>query len=338
MVDVGTKHDEAKTLDEQGVTGALIRDLKGGTRSICNVEGSGEHAIDDSGKSGYSRLKELAARDNYAAKSINLIQSANIPSDCTIVVVGGPTRDYVQPEVDAIKNYVEGGGHLLIMLDPPLNIGKTNIAENAALTAQTANWGITFDKDLILDNNQVGQLLGLGPEVPIITSYESHPIVNEIKREATGFPLARSLEIKNTDKTSIEKLFSSSKGSVATPNLSSAEVKMDEANNKQGPLVMAAAGTYNTGKPNSQGRIVAIGCSGWVANNFISFNGNSDLALNTLNWLSSDEDLISIRPKENEDRRLNLTRAQMSSIRLISQFGLPLIVIVAGIAVWWRRR
>ncbi len=73
-------------------------------------------------------------------------------------------------------------------------------------------------------------------------------------------------------------------------------------------MTIAAAGTYNTGKENSQGRFVVVGSSSWAANSFINFNGNSDLALNTMNWLSSDEDLISIRPKQQEDRRITMTR------------------------------
>jgi ABC-type uncharacterized transport system involved in gliding motility auxiliary subunit len=57
-----------------------------------------------------------------------------------------------------------------------------------------------------------------------------------------------------------------------------------------------------------------------------------------MNWLSSDEDLISIRPKEPEDRRLMLSRRQMSMIFSSSVIGLPLIVVVAGLMVWWKRR
>ncbi|MGC2480648.1 MAG: hypothetical protein WA423_12580, partial [Candidatus Sulfotelmatobacter sp.] len=96
--------------------------------------------------------------------------------------------------------------------------------------------------------------------------------------------------------------------------------------------------TYNTGKEKSQGRFVVVGSSSWIANRFIDFNGNSDLALNTVNWLSSDEDLISIRPKPQEDRRITMTRAQLSWVRATSQFLLPGIIIVAGIGVWWKRR
>jgi ABC-type uncharacterized transport system involved in gliding motility auxiliary subunit len=83
---------------------------------------------------------------------------------------------------------------------------------------------------------------------------------------------------------------------------------------------------------------VVFGSSAWAANSFLNFNGNRDLALNTMNWLSSDEDLISIRPKEQEDRRMTMTQAQLSWVRITSQFILPLIVIVAGVSVWWKRR
>jgi len=81
-----------------------------------------------------------------------------------------------------------------------------------------------------------------------------------------------------------------------------------------------------------------VGSSSWAANSFINFNGNSDLALNSVDWLASDEDLISIRPKEPEDRRITMTRSQLTLVRSTSQFLLPLVVIVAGVSVWWKRR
>src|SRR6201994_3101210 len=69
MVQIGSKKDAAKSLTEEGITGAFIRDLKDTTRTICFVTGSGEHAIDDSERRGYSRFKELLGKDDYEAKS-----------------------------------------------------------------------------------------------------------------------------------------------------------------------------------------------------------------------------------------------------------------------------
>ena len=338
VVQIGAKKEEAKSMTEEGITGAFIRDLKSDTRTVCFVSGSGEHQIDDSDRGGMSRFKDLLAKDNYESKTINLLQNAEVPGDCTTLVVAGPTRNYEQPQVDAIKKYVEAGGRALLMLDAPIKAGRSEIADNDALAGLLQSWGVTLNKDLILDLNPIGQLVGLGPQVALVTKYESQPIVSEMKGTATGFPLSRSLEIKNTDKASVQKLFDSSGTSLATSNLSSPKVNVNDPKNKKGPLTIAAAGTYNTGKENSQGRFVVVGSSSWLVNGFINFDGNNDLALNTINWLSSDEDLISIRPKEREDRRITMTRAQLSWVRATSQFLLPGIIVIAGIGVWWKRR
>ena len=190
VVRVGAKKQEAKSLTEEGITGAFIRDLKNTTRTVCFVTGSGEHQIDDSSRSGYSHFKELLGKDEYATKSISLLQKAEVPGDCTVLVVGGPNGDYLQPEVDAIKKYVEDGGRAFFMLDPPLKIGRSETADNDALTAVLQSWGVTVDKDLILDlNPDRSAVRSWVRKSPWSTTYDSHPIVSEMKGAATGFPL-----------------------------------------------------------------------------------------------------------------------------------------------------
>ncbi|MGE5054597.1 MAG: GldG family protein [Acidobacteriota bacterium] len=338
VVQVADKKEEAKSMTEEGITGAFIRDLKSKTRTVCFTSGSGEHQLDDSNREGLSHFKELLAKDNYETKSADLLTKAEVPGDCTTLVIAGPTKNYEQPEVDAIKNYVENGGRAFFMLDPPLKLGHEEIADNDGLTNLLQSWGVTLDKNLVLDLNPLGQIAGLGPQVALVTHYESQPIVEQLRGTATGFPLARSLDVKNTDKTSVQKLFDSSSTSLATSNLSSPAVNVNDPKNKKGPLTLAAAGTYNTGKENSQGRFVVVGSSTWAANRFIDFNGNNDLASNAVNWLSSDEDLISIRPKPQDDRRITMTARQVSWVRAVSQFVLPFAVVIVGVSVWWKRR
>ena len=338
VVRIGTRSEEAKSMNEEGITGAFIRDLKNTTRTICFAAGSGEHQIDDSEREGLSSFKDLLGKDNYQTQTLNLLQKAEIPANCTAIVIAGPTRDYQQPEVDAIKTYVEGGGHALFALDPPLKLGRDSVADNEALAKVLESWGVTLQKDLILDLNPMGQIAGTGPQVALVTSYDSQPIVSGMKGMATGFPLSRSLEIKSNDKSSVQKMFDSSDSSFATSDLSSPRVNVDDPKNKKGPLTLAAAGSYSTGKESSQGRFVVVGSSAWIANRFINFNGNSDLALNTINWLSSDEDLISIRPKPQDDRRITMTTSQMMWVRATSQFLLPAVVVLAGVFVWLKRR
>lgn len=336
VVQIGSRKEEAKSMTEEGITGAFIRDLKTTTRTVCFVMGSGEHRIDDSEREGLSRFKELLTKDGYESKSVDLLRSTDVPNDCTSLVVAGPTRNYEQPEVDAIRKYVENGGRAFLMLDPPLKLGREEVGDNDALSNLLQSWGVTVGKDLVVD--RLGQLVGLGAQVALVGEYTSQPIVTDMKGETTGFPLSRSLEIKNTDKTNVEKLFDSSGSSFATMNLNSPAVDPRDPKNKKGPLTLAAAGTYDTGKQGSQGRFVVIGDSPWATNQFIGFNGNDDLALNAVNWLSSDEDLISIRPKPPEDRRVNMTQRQFNAVLATVQFVLPLVVVVAGVGVWWKRR
>jgi ABC-type uncharacterized transport system involved in gliding motility auxiliary subunit len=338
IVQIGDKKEAAAALTEEGITGAFIRDIKTSTRTVCFVSGSGEHQIDDSGRDGLSQFKDVLGKESYATQTVDLLTKAEVPADCTVLVIAGPQHDYQQPEVSAIENYVENGGRAMFLMDPPLQGRTSSIASNSALASVLANWGVTLDKDIIFDLNPIGQLTGLGPEVPLVTHYDSQPIVSDMKGTATGFPLSRSLEIHSTAKASVDKMFSSSGSSLGVTNLGAGEVRANDPSNMKGPLTMAAAGTYTTGKDNAQGRFVVIGSATWITNRFLAFNGNSDLALNAINWLASDEDLISIHPKTPEQQHLTLTAAQMDMVRSTSQFGLPLIMIVLGTVVWWKRR
>jgi ABC-type uncharacterized transport system involved in gliding motility auxiliary subunit len=338
FVEANGKKEEAKSLTEEEVTGALIRALKGGQRLACLVTGSGEHGFEDSGRDGYSSLKDLLERSNYKTNTISLLQTPSVPKDCTVLIVGGPRFDYLEPAVNAIKSYVESGGSALVMLDPPLKFGKQPIGDNAALVKMLEGWGITLDKDLVLDMSGVGEIFGLGAEIPMVTDYTSHPVVREMKEIATAFPIVRSVEAKPAGNATSESLLSASANSYATSNLSSQSITINPKTDKKGPLSLAAAGSLKGAQEGAQGRFVVVGSSGWVSNNTFRFNGNSDLAMNMMNWLSSDEDLISIRPKEPTDRRLTLSQAQMMGIFYSSVIFLPLLIVAAGVAVWWRRR
>lgn len=353
LVEAAGRREEAKSLTEEEVTNALIRALKGGTKKACIVQGSGEHSIEESGRTGYSSFKEILEKNNYTTQKISLLEKPEVPSDCTVLIVGGPRFDYVEPAVEAIKKYVEGGGSALIMLDPPVKFGQEDIAENAALVKLLESWGVVLNKDLVLDTSGIGSLFGLSEVVPLVSDYEFHAIVRDMREVATAFPLSRSLETKSADGVTVDKLFKTSANSFSTTELNSAQIRIDPKKNKQGPFTLAAAGTITAKgatanstenkageekKNAKQGRFVVVGSSGWVANNILRFNGNRDLALNMINWLSADEDLISIRPKEPEDRRLTLTRQQMARILYGSVIGLPLVIIAAGLSVWWRRR
>ncbi len=60
--------------------------------------------------------------------------------------------------------------------------------------------------------------------------------------------------------------------------------------------------------------------------------------MNTVGWLSQQENLISVRPKEAADRRITLTAAQQLRINWLALAIIPGSIFGAGIMRWWRRR
>ena len=356
LIDSGGRKEGAKSLSEEEITGAVIRSLKSGVRNVCVLSAAREHSIDDTGSGGYSYLKQVLERDNYTikttelktatapdnTKSLNLNQpaaaaSVEIPKDCTVLVVGGPQLDYPAPDVAAIKSYVEGGGRALIMIDSPVTIGRGQPpAENAEFLKVLEGWGVTANKDLVLDLSGIGQIFGLEPYVAVVASYDSHPITQPLTRALTAFPISRSLTTKSGDKTTVSKLFGTTEESVAVTGIP-ADGRIDPSKGTKGPLTLAVAGTYSGATP---GRFVVVGTSLWAQNSLIGSRqlANRDLLANMVNWLSSDEDLISIRPKAPEDRPINITGKSLTSVFWLSFVIFPLGVVAFGMATWWKRR
>lgn len=331
-VQVGNKTEQAKSLTEEEVTGAMVRALKGGDRMVCFTAGYGDGDIAESQPDGYAAAKELAERNNYKTQAVPLIPVPSIPKECTVLVVGGPKRDYLEPAANALKSYVEAGGHAMVLLNPPLKFGS-QVDDNAALDAVLAGWGVKTNQDLVLDLSGVGQLFGMGPELPVITEYADHPVVRALKGMATAFPLTRSLTASTSDKATVKPLLATSGDAVVTTDMKSPQVKVDQST--KGSRTLAVAGEMNAAP---KGRFVVVGTSRWIANSFLSFNGNRDLFMNMVNWLSSDEDLIAIRPKDPEDRRLNMNASQVTLMFWTSVIGIPALMLLAGLSVWWRRR
>ena len=355
IVDSGTRREGAKDLTEEEITAALIRSLKTGERTVCMLSAAGEHSADDQDGSGYSLLKQLLERENYKVrtespapakvdeKSLTLgqqpapVSNVAVSKDCTVLVIAGPKNDYPSPVVAAIEKFVEDGGRAFILLDTTLRLGRGEPpTENEEFDKVLSKWGVTPDKDLVLDRSGVGGLIGLGPEVPFIINYESHSITQPLTRVPTAYPLARSLATKSTDKTTVTKLVATTEDSFSTDSIGP-RGSVDPQKGKKGPLTLAAAGTYNS---SPQGRFVVIGTSLAAQNSFVGSRplGNRDLMVNIVNWLSSDEDLISIRPKSREDRPVNLTTRRMQTAFWLGVVGLPLLVVGTGFATWWKRR
>ena len=334
VVSTGDRHFEAPSASEEGVTSTIVRLLKG-QRTAYFLQGHSERDLESSEREGYGDVKKELENENYQVKTLVLMQKLEIPGDCSLLVIAGPKSDFEFPEVEAIRKYVVEGGRALILLDPAValpNLGKL-----------LADWNVTVRNDLVIDTNPVAQLFGTTPSMPLIIKYGSSPIVAPLARMATLFPFTRSFElgkdVKPGSMTASLCETSAESFGVADFNPNMTEVSFRAGKDLRGPLSVAVSGSVGSGgEEKREGRFVATGTSAVAANAYLSFQGNRDLVMNMVNWLSADEDLISIRPKPQESQKLDLNAQQMRRILYFGVIGLPLLFVVAGTTVWWRRR
>ena len=90
--------------------------------------------------------------------------------------------------------------------------------------------------------------------------------------------------------------------------------------------------------PKPETRVAVVGDADFGTNAVLGIQGNRDMFMNIVGWLSQQENLISIRPREASDRRITLTATQQNWIVATAMLFVPGFVFAAGILNWLRRR
>ncbi len=352
-----TEKIQSASLTEQEVTNALIKLTREAKKKVCFLAGEGERSIDQTDEGGFSSLRAALEKNHYEVETISLIRENQVPQGCSLVVVGGPQKD-PQPEViDGLRGYVKSGGKALLMVEPELSEAFPRF------TTLLGEWGIEAKKDTVLEvyARLTAEGIVLRPDERIVVQqYPFHEITKDFPF-VMRLQTARSLVPATTPPTGVrvETLLQTSPNSWAETDLASlASPALDEARDKRGPISIATTATIEVAQPSPapdktdankseadkadekkrEGRVAAFGDSDFAANANLGYEGNQDFVLNTFAWLSEDEDLIAIRPRDPEDQRLFLTARQEKLVYGTALALLPGLCLFAGIYAWWRRR
>jgi gliding motility-associatede transport system auxiliary component len=338
--------------NEQDITNGIIKVVSGQQRKVYFTQGHGEKDTTSAERDGYNGVAGALGRENYTVDKLVLAQQGSVPDDASVVVVAGPRIDFFPQEIDALKKYLDKSGKLLLEIDPP---DKADSPPLTNLIAVAHDWGVQVGNNVVVDVSGMGRLIGTDASVPVAASYPSHPITQRFSF-ITAYPLAREASpVTGGVNGHVAQAFvESSPRSWAETDikslLASGEVALDESKgDKKGPIAIASAvsaaaapatppkpGEADAPKPET--RVAVVGDSDFAANGGLGIQGNRDLFMNTVGWLSQQENLISIRPKEADDRRITLTSTQQTNIMWLSLLIIPAAVFGTGIFTWWRRR
>jgi ABC-type uncharacterized transport system involved in gliding motility auxiliary subunit len=334
---------------EQDITTAIIKVVQGTTKKVYFTQGHGERDQASAERDGYKAIADALTHENYTVDKLVLAQAGTVPDDAAVVIVAGPKTDFFPGEITALKNYLGKQGKLMLELDPP---EKADSAPLTNLIALAHDWGVDVGNDMVVDVSGMGQLIGTDASVPVAASYPSHAITNRF-RLLTAYPSARSVTPVaggvngHTAQGFVETSPRSWAESDIKGMLTTGKVAFNAASgDKQGPITVAAAVSAPASAapdakpdaPKPETRVVIVGDSDFAGNAGLGIQGNKDLFMNAVGWLSQQENLISIRPKDPEDRRLTMTAAQQTNVTLLSLFIIPGLVFLTGVYTWWRRR
>ena len=119
-----------------------------------------------------------------------LAQQQEVPADASVLIVAGPTTDFLAPETrDApVRTWPAAASCSCCSIRPRSPKGR----DLTSLLALAKEWGIEPGTNIVVDASGVGQMLGTGPEVPIAAKYNSHPITDNFDL-LTAYSLARSV-------------------------------------------------------------------------------------------------------------------------------------------------
>ncbi len=339
ILDAGGKESRITGSSEEDVTNALIKVTRERKKTICFLEGHGEGTLAETGDGGYSTAKTELEKLGYEVNKQALALPAGFPKDCALLVVPGPQKDLLPDEIETIKAYIQGGGRVLFMVDPQTPI--------PGLTALLAGYGFKLDEDVVIDT--VSRVLGGDYFMPVVTQYEDHAITRKFNY-ATFYPYARSVETSETkpEGETLTALAKTSPNSWSERELGEKQARFRADKDRQGPITLAAAASLKV-KPDAasaadktsgekEARLAVVGDSDFAKNRYYNLSGNGNFFLNIANWLAEESDLISIQPRTQKPRTIQLTPVQMSLIRLVVFYVLPLGVLGAGLFIWWRRR
>jgi ABC-type uncharacterized transport system involved in gliding motility auxiliary subunit len=340
---------------EQVFTRALVDLVEDRKPQILFTTGHGEASLDGQNERGLGRLQEFLGDDNFTIDEWSSLGASVVPEGTDLVVLAGPTSALTAPELETFTTFLDGGGRMMVLLDPQLAGAGELTAEPLVQWLET--YGIESPAAIVIDPAKL--LPFFGAETIFADAYGSHPITEPLSqaRLSNIFPLARPVRAMAGSEAEIRELVRTSSegwGETNLENLPEVEVGEDDV---VGPVSLGVAldlgsdparsedpseasteASEESEASSAEGRLVVFGDSDFMTNAQIGQAGNVNLVVNTMNWLVERESHLGIAAKAPDDVRLSMTPGERNFMFWLVLLGLPGASALIGVYSFLRRR
>jgi ABC-type uncharacterized transport system involved in gliding motility auxiliary subunit len=334
-----------KIADEGSITNGLLQLIRGEIQKVYWVSDHGERVSRGSEPDTLSMLQEDLGDEGYEFSELSLMRR-DIPKDASLVVIAAPDKPLFPEEVKSLRVYLNRGGKIIIFLEPFKNGGLEDFLKD---------YCIKITGDIVVD--KMSRVMGGDYLLPMVANYGAHDITKDFKLTSL-FYTARTVEPSDEPRRGITPAglaYTSPESWAETDRdgIDSGKVP-DDQGDRRGPLSLGTIveleppiKKVDTGgnKKDSQendisgrGKLVVFGDVDFASNRFFNLAGNGEFVLNTINYLVGREELITIKKKHKPIEPLMLTSNQARVVFLLPVVVMPLIVVIFGIMVWYRKR
>jgi len=331
--------EHVRTGSEEEFTNALERLARGSEHWLAFLEGHGER--DPFGQANHDLqlwTSQLVSR-GFKIQPLNLADMQLIPDNTKVLVIASPTTDLLPGEITIIVEYLLHGGNILWLTDPGSLHGLEPLADQLAIEILS---GVVIDF--------AGSLIGIDdPTIVLNTAslYPDHAITRDFNY-TTFFPTTSSINARDSEQWNKSSLLISADHTWLESGVLEGEIEYNEDSDQIGPLDIGITlekelerdieNEPGEASATVQQRIIVIGDGDFLSNAYVGNSGNLDLGVRLINWLSNDDDFISIPIKTVNDAHIELSPLASGVIAFGFILVLPLLFLGTGLTIWWRRK
>lgn len=304
--------------DGEGQLTSAVNYVTGDTEEkIYVTSGHGESALSET-------VSDLMEKNNYQTEEINMLMKTQIPADCDLLLMNAPSADMSSDEADMLRGYLGEGGKVLLLF------GDDEVSQFENLTSVMEEYGIMAADGYIADPTRCyqGNPYYIFPELSVYGE-----LGEGISSGMVLLTYAHGMSLSDParDTISVTGFMSSSDQSYA----------VTESSQKQGSYTLGAVATETVGsdEEKKESRLTVISAESLISeeitDTFTQLE-NTQIFMNAVAANFDGTQNLSIGAKSLGVEYNTVQHAGLFSVLMV--FAIPAVIIIAGFAVWFRRR
>lgn len=279
-------------------------------------------------------LTEMIGKNSFEIKSLSLYSAEAVPEDADCLIINVPASDISSEEADRVIAYLEKGGSVFVVedgaseekpnLERVLEYYGVGLQRGYVVEGSSSNFFYPYPNFLlpVRSSHAIMETLN-AKKYNVLMAYAGSIVKLDSARKTVNFePLLTTTDnsfLRVLENSSLQSV-SMAEGDIAGPCYVGAAVT-EEHDGVETRLVIYSSAYTTTDEANS-----------WI-------NGNNyELVTSSLNWLAEMDSSIAIDAKSYSMSYLQVTTADVNRGTIVTVVVLPLVILVFGFVVWFRRR